>query len=223
MPVGRVSTRREITAVVVALGGILLAVLALVVLLRLARGGDVEVRLGSDTFNAGRADHMADQIAEDGPFLYSDVSGGTRDLYVNHLGATPEAGWVAFAARSPGSSRECFVRWQPEVGGFVDTCSGVAYPADGTGLEQFPVIVSDGRLTVDINRTIEREAQEGTTSSVIESGIPRSATSAPTPPSTSPLSPNSAPTTAPSTTAAPATAPPATSPSPTPGPTSTAG
>jgi hypothetical protein len=208
MPVGRVSTRREITAVVMALGGILVAVVALVVLLRLARGGDVEVRLGSDTFNAGRADHMAELIADDGPFLYSDVSGGTRDLYVNHLGATPETGWVAFAARSPGSSRECFVRWQPEVGGFVDTCSGSSYPPDGTGLEQFPVIVSNGRLTVDINRTIEREAQEGTTSSVIESGIPRSAPSSATTPGTSTPDPSAPSTSAPpSPSSAPPTSP----------------
>ena len=69
MPVGRVSSRRELTAVALAVGGILLSVVALVVLLGLARGGDVKVRLGSDTFNAGRADHMAERIASDGPFL----------------------------------------------------------------------------------------------------------------------------------------------------------
>ena len=53
-----------------------------------------------------------------------------------------------------------------------------AYPPDGAGLEQFPVAVTDGDVIVDINRTAEREAQPhpSTTSSVVESGIPRSST-----------------------------------------------
>ena len=114
MPVGRVSSRRELTAVALAVGGILLSVLALVGLLSLARDGDVKVRLGSDTFNAGRADHMAERIASDGPLLLPDLSGGSRDLYVNHVGAAPDVGWVAFAARPEGSRRDCFVEWKPD-------------------------------------------------------------------------------------------------------------
>ena len=128
-------------------------------LLGLARGGDVKVRLGSDTFNAGRADHMAERIASDGPFLLPDLSGGSRDLYLNHVGGAPDVGWVAFAARPEGSTRDCFVEWKPDSTAFVDTCTGRSYPPDGAGLEQFPVAVTDGDVIVDINRTAEREAQ----------------------------------------------------------------
>jgi hypothetical protein len=178
VPVGRVSSRREITAAALAVGGILLAGLSLVVLLRLARGGDVQVRLGSDTFNAGRADHMAERVASDGPFLLPDLSGGSRDVYLNHLGGAPDVGWVAFAARPDGSTRGCYVQWKAGSATFVDSCTGRSYPPDGTGLEQFPVAVSGGDLIVDINRSAEREAQQrqSTTSSVVESGIPRDAT-----------------------------------------------
>ena len=176
MPVGRTSSRSEVTAVALAVGGVLLAVVALVVLLRMARGGDVEVRLGSDTFDAGPAEHMAQRIANDGPFLLSDLSGGSRDLYVNHLGGPGRRGLGGVRGPRPeGSTRECFVQWTPEHGAFVDTCTGRAYPPDGAGLEQFPVVVTDGDVIVDINRTAEREAEQDptTTSSVVESGIPR--------------------------------------------------
>ena len=181
-----------------AVGGILLSVLALVALLGLARGGDVKVRLGSDTFNAGRADHMAERIASDGPFLLPDLSGGSRDLYLNHVGGAPDVGWVAFAARPEDSRRDCFVEWKPDSTAFVDICTGRSYPPDGAGLEQFPVAVTDGELIVDINRTAEREAQPrpSTTSSVVESGIPRSSTT--TTPTTTPTPTAPPPSSAPS-------------------------
>jgi hypothetical protein len=188
-------------AVALAIGGILFAVLALVVLLRMGRGGSVQVHLGSDTFDVGRAEHMAERIASDGPFLLPDLSGGSRDLYLNHLGGPADAGWVAFAARPDGATRDCYVEWRADRREFVDTCTGQAYPPDGTGLVQFPVVVTNGEVVVDINRTAEREAQRNpaTTSSVVESGIPRSATTTTPPPTTTP-----APTTPPAT-AAPAT------------------
>jgi hypothetical protein len=175
VPVGRTSTRRELTAVGLALGGVVAAVLVGVLLLRLARGGDVEVRLGSDTFDAGRAGRIAAEVAERGPALYSDVAGGSRDLIVNHLGGDPATGWVAFSAREPGAARDCYVEWRPDEGRFVDRCSGRSYPPDGTGLEQFPAAVVDGNVIVDINRAAERRAEQerSTTSSIVESGIPR--------------------------------------------------
>lgn len=183
MPVGRTSTRRELTAVGLALGGVLAAVAVAILLLRLARGGDVEVRLGSDTFDAGRAERIAAEVADRGPALYSDVAGGSRDLVVNHLGADPATGWVAFSAREPGAARDCYVEWQAAAATFVDRCSGRAYPPDGDGLEQFPVSVVDGAVVVDINRAAERRAEReaerdrATTSSIVESGIPRATTS----------------------------------------------
>ena len=174
MPVGRTSTRRELTAVALALGGVVAVILIGLAMLRLARGGDVKVKLGSDVFNAGKVSRIAPAIARAGPALYSDVAGGSRDLIVNHLGSDPEHGWIAFAAREPGADRSCFVQWHADRALFVDTCSGHTYPPDGQGLEQYPVRVEDGNVIVDINRTAERGAQRepSTTSSVIQSGIP---------------------------------------------------
>jgi hypothetical protein len=161
--------------VALALGGVVVALLLGLLLLRLARGGDVEVRLGSDTFDAGRANRIAAEVADRGPALYSDVAGGSRDVIVNHLGDDPATGWVAFSAREPGAPRDCYVEWQPETSQFVDRCSGRSYPSDGAGLEQFPVSVVDGDVIVDINRRAERQAERdrSTTSSIVESGIPR--------------------------------------------------
>jgi hypothetical protein len=178
VPVGRTSTRREVTAVALALGGVLVAVLLGVAMLHLARGGDVKVHLGSDVFNAGKVSRIAPAIANEGPALYSDVAGGSRDLILNHLGTDPNAGWVAFSAREPGAARSCYVSWQADRKLFVDTCSGDTYPPDGTGLEQFPVSVQGGDVIVDVNRTAERNAEreDSTTSSVVQSGIPRTTT-----------------------------------------------
>jgi hypothetical protein len=162
--------------VALALGGVVVAIVIGIAMVRLARGGDVKVRLGSDVFNAGKVSRIAPAIARAGPALYSDVAGGSRDLIVNHLGSDPEHGWVAFAAREPGADRSCYVRWNAERTVFVDTCSGHTYPPDGEGLEQFPVNVQGGDVIVDINRTAERDTQREatTTSSIVQSGIPRS-------------------------------------------------
>lgn len=178
MPVGPTSTRRELTAVGLAIGGVLAAIVVGFIMLRLARGGDVQVRLGSDTFNAGKVSRMAPAIAKGGPALFSDVAGGTRDLIVSHIGDDPQKGWVAFSARAPGAARSCYLEWKPERRLLVDTCSGATYPSDGSGLEQFPVSIRDGDVVVDINHVAERNAEPNpsTTSSVVQSGIPRTTT-----------------------------------------------
>jgi hypothetical protein len=166
------------TAVALALGGVLLAIAIGFVMLRLARGGDVQVRLGSDTWNVGKASRLAPAIAEGGPMMFSDVAGGSRDLYVSHTGDDAQQGWVAFAARPAGASRSCYVQWQKQRQSLVDNCTGTTFPIEGTGLEQFPVRVQDGQIIVDINHVAERSAQSSstTTSSIVQSGIPRTTT-----------------------------------------------
>lgn len=144
--------RRPGAAVVaaVAVAGILTAVVVFVLVVGLARGGRVELRLGDEEFRAGRAEAQAASIERQGPLLFSDVSGGDRDIVVQHLGDDPEEGWLAFDARPPGASRECFARWDPDGKRFVDTCDGTVYPADGQGLTRYPVTVEDGELIVDL-------------------------------------------------------------------------
>lgn len=152
-----------------AVGGVLVAVLLGFGMLRLASGGDVKIRLGDDRWEVGRADRLAAEVNERGPFLVSDPSGGTRDLMVNHLDDDPEAGWVAFAARPAGAARNCFVKWDQGQKAFVDTCDGTAYPPDGAGLEQYPVFVENGQVIVDINEIGQRQP-DVTIDTVVRSG-----------------------------------------------------
>ena len=134
-------------AVAAVIGGIAIAVGVIL----LASSGGVEVRLGDERFEAGQVESIASAIERGGPLLYSDVGGGSRDIIVQHLGATPDSGWHAFDARPPGAPRDCFLEWQSDDGDFRDTCTGVRYRADGEGLVSYPTLVEEGRLVVDLN------------------------------------------------------------------------
>ena len=123
--------------------------------------GTVEVKLGDDTFSGLRADRMAAEIDERGPFLVADASpGGDRDVVIQHLSDDVDEGWVAFVARPPGTPRNCTIQWQDDDGVFrlldengevSDDCDGREYPADGGDLETFPVTVDNNKLDIDIN------------------------------------------------------------------------
>lgn len=145
----------------VSVVGIALAIAAAFGLAVLANRGSVDVRLGDDTFVVPDADDAADQIAGSGPILYPDAGSGDRDMYLQHLGDDPEAGWLAFAARPPQTPRECTLQWDgdDDVFRLLDPdgeergpCDGQEFPADGEGLTQYPVTVrGDGDLDVDLN------------------------------------------------------------------------
>jgi hypothetical protein len=148
-------------ALAVAAGGVVVAIGVAAALAVLANRGTVDVRLGSDTFAEHDAEDAAADIAEHGPILYPDTAGGDRDIYLQHFGDDPDEGWTAFAARPPGVSRGCTLRWDAdeevfrlldssgEVGG---ECDGREFPADGEGLPMYPVTVdADGNIDVDLN------------------------------------------------------------------------
>jgi hypothetical protein len=148
-------------ALLVAGAGVVLALGIAFLVARAASQGDVDVRLGSDTFSQQDAEEIAEEIAERGPILYADTAGGDRDIYLQHVGDDPESGWIAIAARPPGVSRACSIRWDPDEdvfrlldsdGQVTDECDGREFPADGEGLPMYPVTVdSDGNLDVDLN------------------------------------------------------------------------
>jgi hypothetical protein len=170
-------TPRNPRSLALALGGIIIGLVVLVVVFVVAlpgltEEGTVEVKLGADTFTVGQARPKAESIATDGPFLFSDVANGQRDIYVQHLGDDPLTGWSAFDARLPGAARDCSLRWEQEPRQFVDPCSGQTVPADGAGLATYPVQVTDDEtVVVDFNaesrRATTTEAPEPTTSSSI--------------------------------------------------------
>ena len=188
MPVERRSGSQQTRSAIIAVVALVIAVLGAWGMIRLASGGQgpVKVQLGDDTFDAGYATRMADQIDKDGPLLFSDVSGrGQRQpIYVVHIGSDEKDGWFALSAIAPGAAEGCFVTWNPESELFeerraADTaegrdalgerCRDVTWSADGTDgsdgseLEAFPwEIDEDERLIIDL-----RPDQSRTTTTTI--------------------------------------------------------
>jgi hypothetical protein len=157
-------------ALAVAVAGVVLALALAFGVALLANRGDIDVRLGDEVFEAGDARDRAAQIAENGPALFQDVAGGDRHIVLQHLATSPREGWVALATRPPGTPARCNVRWEGAGGGddggdpgdgvfrLLDPdgevsgpCDGREFPADGTGLPQYPVELRDGQLHIDIN------------------------------------------------------------------------
>ena len=188
MPVERRSGSQQTRSVIVAVVALVIAVLGAWGMIRLASGGQgpVKVQLGDDTFDAGFATRMSDQIDKDGPLLFSDVSGrGQRQpIYVVHIGSDEKDGWFALSAVAPGAAEGCFVTWNPESELFEERraadpaegrdalgerCRDVTWSADGTDgsdgseLEAFPwEIDKDERLIIDL-----RPDQSRTTTTTI--------------------------------------------------------
>ncbi len=139
---------------------VLIAVVAVVaglgmgwLVLQLASSGQADVRVGDDEFNAGYTEGLAREIADgDGqPLVFNDPSGGSRDIYVQHLGDSQNQGWSAFEVRVPGTD-DCLAVWDADTGRFRSSCDdAVTFPADGEGLTQYPVeVTADERLVVDL-------------------------------------------------------------------------
>ena len=119
----------------------------------LANSGGVDIRLGDDVFRAGNVERLAAAVDRDGPIAIPDASPErARDIYLQHLGETPEVGWLAFAAHAPGADRSCLLQWDPVRRDFRDPCSGQRFPADGEGLAHYPTTVAEGELSVDLRQ-----------------------------------------------------------------------
>ncbi len=153
---------RSPRSLALALGGVIIGIVALIVVFvfalpSLTEQGKVEVRLGTDTFTVGQARPKAESIAADGPFLFSDVANGQRDIFVQHLGDDPITGWLAFDARRPGTGRACTLQWDQQTRDFTDPCSDQQVAADGEGLAHYPVEVTDQEtVVVDLNADTRR-------------------------------------------------------------------
>jgi len=168
MPVERRSGAKQATAILVGIVSLALAIGLAWGLLQLASGGNPtnQLRLGDDVFDAGNAVRLSAQIGEDGPLLFSDVSGRgqTRPIAVNHFGDDPLIRWVAFDAVAPGAEENCFLSWSEQRQLFEErfaaegagreqgeSCRDITFPANGEGLDQYPWRVTDrGSLTIDL-------------------------------------------------------------------------
>lgn len=159
------SARSVVMAVAgVAVGIVLVLLLFVVAIPSLTESGKVEVKLGSDTYDAGSATARAENISDGGPLLFSDVSSGNRDIYLQHIGDDVATGWYAFDARRPGQARNCTLSWQPAPSNFRDPCDGATIAADGTGLLSYPVTITDkGKVIVDLRGEPDEPTEPTTT------------------------------------------------------------
>jgi hypothetical protein len=137
------------------------AVGLLLVVLQLAKNPNVKNQLGVAVFEAGRAKDLMGEIQPQGggragPILLQDPLGHGRDVYIQHQGADPLAGWLAFDAHAPGASRTCVLQWVQARSLFRDPCDGKTFPADGAGLTHYPTTISKTttRLSVDLHHPL---------------------------------------------------------------------
>ena len=134
--------------IVVGVAGVAagLALVAAVVWLA-GPSGQVELRLGDRDFRDLDAVRISAEIAERGPVLFSDVAGGSRDIILQHLGADPESGWLAFEARRAGQDRRCFFQWQAgsdgDAAGDGDDSDGGAEGEDMGGSDDGAAVGGD--------------------------------------------------------------------------------
>lgn len=155
MPVQE-SRRRTSRSLVLAVAGVTVGImlvlgLFVVAIPSLTESGTIEVQLGSDTYDAGGAVSRSANIRDGGPLLFSDVSSGNRDIYLQHVGDDIEKGWYAFDARRVGQSRNCTLVWRSAESDFLDPCDDTVVPADGTGLPNYPVTITDnGKVVIDL-------------------------------------------------------------------------
>ncbi len=137
-------------AVVPVVGGLVfLALLGLAtwgIAALLSRNPDrVEERLAATTFEVGRSEFVAEQIAEGGPLLFQGLVGddADRSIVLNHTGDDPERGWSVRYAFPADRDDSCRVRQIEGTDRFTD-CEGrtIAYD-DLARPERVRPLVSD--------------------------------------------------------------------------------
>ncbi|NNE96361.1 MAG: hypothetical protein HKN24_10065 [Acidimicrobiales bacterium] len=146
-------------AAVIAIAGVLGAVAIAFLLTRIASQaseGEIQLNIGDDKFFVGDAEDLAQKIDDEDvfggdPLLISGL-GNDRDVYVQHIGEDPLAGWLVFAVRPDDATRDCFVVWDRDRSEFVgnDVCPDLVYSEDGRGLRQYPVEIIDGQVVATI-------------------------------------------------------------------------
>ena len=146
----RTRRQRRRTRVFVAFGVAAVLVGAGIIALAswLAGTGKLQTNLGRDVFDVGPAAVLAREVQADGPLLFQDLLGRTRDIYVQHLGGSR---WTAFEAHPPGEERRCQLQWRRRQHNFRDPCTRRIYPGDGAGLVHYQATVGrNDRLVIDL-------------------------------------------------------------------------
>ena len=158
-------------ATIVAIAGVLFSVAMIVLVLFVnSTSKDVQVGSSSTEFPAGRAQDRAKDVAGQ-PLLFPDPANGDRPIILQHVDADPLKGWVAFDASVGGCPGE--IQWHADTHDFTD-CTRRHYPADGTGLFQYPVRVDkDGNLFINLHPEAPTTTEPpSTTETILITGSP---------------------------------------------------
>ena len=140
-------------------------------LIAIGPASDREVsNLGPDQFDTLRPQNVA-RAAVEGPVFFPDPISEGRDIYLTHDGGDLDDGFAAFSAVN--ETTECLLQFDRDLRVLVDTCDQSQHPADGSTQLQYPVVVRDDRLVIDLNFQ-DRPA----TSAVTTTSEPASSTTA---------------------------------------------
>ena len=150
MPVARRAKDVRRSALLIGLAAVVFAIILGAVALEFGRRTQT-LALGSADFGDLDVQRIGDLIDREGPLLLADIGGGTRQVWLQHIGDEIDQGWSAFDVRQPGDPVECYADWVASTQQFVDKCDGSIYPESGSGLPQIPVFVDGSELTIDIN------------------------------------------------------------------------
>ena len=128
---------------------VVVVIIGLVIIAATVGSDRTVTNLGDEVFGDIRAERVVRDVAEGGPVFYPDLTDGRRDIWVTHVGDDPSTGFLVLLARAPSG---CLIQWDPAAGDFYDICDEtVRFAADGTGLEQYPYEIDDGKLIIDLN------------------------------------------------------------------------
>ncbi|MCC6224829.1 MAG: hypothetical protein IT195_00305 [Microthrixaceae bacterium] len=155
MPIERRSASRQTTILIASVAALLVALgLVVAAMSAASRNTPPSVRAGKQArFDAGLAKERATSIAEDGPLLFSDVSGSGQRLpvFISHEGDDHKTGWNVIGAHPPDAPEDCFLEWSHKRKLFHAVCVDATYPADGGDLPHYGWEVDeDGRLLIDL-------------------------------------------------------------------------
>jgi hypothetical protein len=144
-------TSVALTAGAVAVGAAI-GTVAFILWLASRPGG--EVRLGPDTFVAGRAASLARRIDTGGPVGFKDPLGGDRNIWIAHLGGRR---FAAFEDRLPGGCRLVLRRGETRL---RDSCTGAVQPLDPPTPRHYRVTTdAKGRVVVDLRSPLSAPAR----------------------------------------------------------------
>lgn len=136
--------------VVGSLMALAFATALLFLVVRFASRNPEQVSLGPRVFRVGSTTRLAREVEQRGPFLFKDPLNREREVYIQHLGQDPNAGWSGIRAYASRETIECLLRWERDRRRFVDPCTSQSFPADGAGLTIYPALVEKGVVSVDL-------------------------------------------------------------------------